>query len=109
MRAEIFIAFAAAVFAAVSGPAQAETINVAIDKVAYAPVKISARVGDTIVWTNNDILAHTATSRDKAPGKAWDLMIMPKKSQSLTLKNAGEFDYYCRFHPNMIGHISVTP
>ena len=109
MRAEIFIAFAAAAFAAMAGPAQAATITVAIDKVTYAPVRISARVGDTIVWTNNDILAHTVTSRDKAPGKAFDLMIMPKKSQSLTVKAAGEIDYYCRFHPNMTGQISVAP
>jgi plastocyanin len=108
MRAEI-IALAAGLFAASIGSAQAETIAVTIDKIAYAPVRISARVGDTIVWTNNDILAHTATSRDKTPGKAWDLMIMPKKSQSLTLKYAGEIDYYCRFHPNMTGHISVAP
>ncbi len=86
-----------------AAPAGADTIQVAIDKVAYAPVNISARVGDTIEWSNKDIVAHTATSRDKS----WDYMILPNKKQTLTLKRAGEIDYYCKFHPNMKGHISV--
>lgn len=88
-----------------SAVARAETIQVAIDKVAYNPVNISARVGDTIVWMNKDIVAHTATNRDKS----WDFMIFPNKSAKLTLKKAGEIDYYCKFHPNMKGHISVKP
>jgi plastocyanin len=86
-------------------PAGAETINVTIDKVAYAPVNIAARVGDTIEWSNVDLVAHTATARDKS----FDLMIFPNKKLTLTVKKAGEFDYYCKFHPNMTGHISVKP
>jgi plastocyanin len=50
-------------------------------------------------------VAHTATARDKS----WDFMILPKKSQSFVVKTAGEIDYYCRFHPNMTGHISAAP
>ena len=102
MRAE-FIAVAAILVAALVSPASAETIKVTIDKVAYAPVNISARVGDTIEWSNVDLVAHTSTARDKS----FDLMVMPNKKQTLTVKKAGEFDYYCKFHPNMTGHISV--
>jgi plastocyanin len=93
----------AAVVAAAIGPAGAETIAVAIDNVAYVPATITARVGDVIEWTNKDIVAHTATNRDKS----WDLMIFPNKAAKLTLKRAGEIDYYCKFHPNMKGHISI--
>jgi plastocyanin len=84
-------------------PASAATIQVTIDKVAYGPANISARVGDTIEWSNNDFVGHTATNRDKS----WDFLILPNKKQTLTLKKAGEIDYYCKFHPNMKGHISV--
>jgi plastocyanin len=94
---------AAAALAVLVAPAQAETIKVAIDNVAYTPASISARVGDTIVWTNSDIVAHTATARDKS----WDLMMLPKKSASLVLKKAGTIEYYCRFHPNMVGRIEI--
>ena len=85
------------------GSARAETIKVAIGNVAYAPVSVSARVGDTIEWTNSDIVAHTATARDKS----WDLMIMPNKAAKLVVKKAASIDYYCRFHPNMVGRIDV--
>jgi plastocyanin len=27
----------------------------------------------------------------------------------VTLTQAGEIDYYCRFHPNVVEYISVTP
>jgi plastocyanin len=102
MRAGL-IAAVAALSAALVSPASAETIKVTIDKVAYAPVTISARVGDTIEWNNVDLVAHTATARDKS----FDVMIFPNKTQTMTVKKAGEFDYYCKFHPNMTGHISV--
>jgi plastocyanin len=36
-------------------------------------------------------------------------MIFPNKKLTLTVKKAGEFDYYCKFHPNMTGHITVKP
>ena len=104
MRAGL-ITIAAALSVALVAPASAETIKVTIDKVAYAPVNISARVGDTIEWSNVDLVAHTSTARDKS----FDLMIFPNRKQSLTVKKAGEFDYYCKFHPNMTGHISVKP
>jgi plastocyanin len=104
MRAGM-IAVAMTLSAALVSPASAETIKVTIDKVAYAPVNISARVGDTIEWSNIDLVAHTSTARDKS----FDLMVMPNKKQTLTVKKAGEFDYYCKFHPNMTGHISVKP
>jgi plastocyanin len=94
-----------ALSAALVAPASAETIRITIDKVTYAPVSISARVGDTIEWSNVDLVAHTSTARDKS----FDLMIFPNKKQTLTVKKAGEFDYYCKFHPNMTGHISVKP
>jgi plastocyanin len=104
MRAGL-VTLAAALSIALVAPASAETIKITIDKVAYAPVKISVRVGDTIEWSNVDLVAHTATARDKS----FDLMIFPNKKQTLTVKKAGEFDYYCKFHPNMTGHISVKP
>jgi plastocyanin len=87
-----------------STPCTAETIHIKVDNLAFTPAKISAHVGDTIEWTNAGVLVHTATARDNA----WDVMLPVKGSGQLTLKKAGEVEYYCRFHPNMVGHISVT-
>lgn len=85
-------------------PARAETIRVNIDKLVFAPASISAKVGDTIQWVNDDVLAHTATVKGD-----WDVMIPPKRTVSFVLKKAGDVEYYCRFHPNMKGRIAVAP
>jgi plastocyanin len=95
---------AAAALALSTLPAAAETISVNVDKLSYTPAEVSAHVGDTIEWVNGDFLAHTATARNKE----WDVMIMRNKTGRITLKHGGNLEYYCRFHPNMTGRISVA-
>jgi plastocyanin len=90
---------------AAGAPAAAATVRVTVNNLTFEPAQVSAHVGDTIEWVNADFLAHSATGRQKQ----WDLFIAPNKSAHVTLTQPGEIDYYCRFHPNMIGHISVTP
>jgi plastocyanin len=84
-------------------PARADTIQVTIDKLVFSPTEINAKVGDTIEWINKDALVHTATVKG-----GWEVMIPAKKSGSLVMQSAGDFDYYCRFHPNMKGRIAVA-
>jgi plastocyanin len=91
-----------AVVISASGAA-AETVRVGVDKLAYAPAQASAHVGDTIEWANSDFVAHTATTR----AKQWDVVIPAKGRAHVTLKSTGVFQYYCRFHPNMVGTITV--
>jgi plastocyanin len=86
-----------------AGPAWAETIRVTIDKLVFSPATINAKVGDTVEWVNNDILAHTATVKGD-----WDVMIPAGKSASLVLDKAESVEYYCRFHPNMKAKLAVT-
>jgi plastocyanin len=83
--------------------AKAETIQVTIDKLVFAPRILNAKVGDTIEWINKDILAHTATVKG-----GWDVLIPAGKSASLVLDKAQSVEYYCRFHPNMRGRVTVT-
>ena len=83
----------------------AETIQVTIDKLKFSPAQVSAHVGDTIEWVSNDFVAHTATARNKD----WDITIPAKGIGRVTLQHVGEVDYFCRFHPNMTGGISVAP
>jgi plastocyanin len=87
-----------------AAPARAgEVVEVKIDQLAYAPTKITAHVGDTVEWKNGDFVAHTAT----ATGGAFDVMIPAGATRRLLLKEAGSFPYYCRFHPNMKGELTV--
>lgn len=85
--------------------AHAETFQVVIDQLVFAPPQVSAKVGDTIEWVNKDAFAHTAT----AANKDWDVAIAPKQTARLVLKKAGTVDYFCRFHPNMKASVVVAP
>ena len=53
---------------------------------------------------NKDIVAHTATVHG-----GFDVAIETHTSASLVLTKAGIVEYYCRFHPNMKGRITITP
>ncbi|TIP76933.1 MAG: amicyanin, partial [Mesorhizobium sp.] len=54
-------------------------------------------------WLNKDVFAHTATVKG-----GWQVMIPPNTSASMILQKAEAFDYFCRFHPNMKGRLTVT-
>lgn len=88
-----------------SVPAQAETIQVTIDKLVFVPVEVKVRVGDTLEWVNKDALAHTAT----ATNGDWSVVTAPKQSGRIALQKAGVFDYFCKYHPNMKGRVTVSP
>jgi len=93
------------VFGLLFVPAKAETIQVTIDKLVFAPTEVNAKVGDTIEWINKDALAHTA----KATNGDWDVDIPPNQRGQVVLKKTGTADYFCRFHPNMKGRVVVAP
>ena len=86
-----------------AGSARAEVIHIKIDKLAFVPAEITAHVGDTIEWANADFLAHTATARNGA----FDVMIAANGKGRTVVKAAGTVEYYCKFHPNMVGKVVV--
>jgi len=89
---------------AAMAPASAATVEIVIDKMAFQPSEVSVKVGDTVRWMNNDILAHTATVNS-----SFNLVIASKKAGEIVAGNAGTFEYFCKFHPNMKGRIIVAP
>ena len=88
-----------------SAPARAETIQVTIDKLVFAPAEVNAKVGDTIEWVNKDALLHTAT----AANKDWNVKIAPHQTGHVMLTKPGAADYFCKYHPNMKGRVVVAP
>ena len=72
------------------------THTVPIDSAQFSPASLTVKAGDTIVWVNKDILAHTATS---ASGGFDSKTIPPGKSWKYVAKKKGEFPYTCSFHP----------
>ena len=85
-----------------SGAAAAE-FEIAIAKMKFGPAPAELKVGDVIVWQNDDMFRHTATARDGS----FDVDLPPKTEVRMTISKAGVADYYCRFHPAMVGKLDV--
>jgi plastocyanin len=86
-----------------AGPAGAETIRIEVKNLAFSPAQVTAHVGDTIEWTNSDFVAHTATARNHE----WDVSLPLHAKGQTVLNKSGTVEYFCRFHPNMKGEITI--
>lgn len=84
----------------------AGTVAVKIANFAFDPPTITAKVGDTVTWTNNDSTAHTATVN--SDGSCTTPNIDNGASSGITFSAAGTYDYHCKIHPTMTGKIEVT-
>jgi plastocyanin len=73
----------------------------------FDPQVIQLNIGETVRWTNNGAMPHTAT----ADGGAFDSGTLdPGEFFDFTFASEGVFDYSCIFHPGMIGTLVVgTP
>src|ERR1044072_546672 len=78
----------------------------------YSPEPIEIKSGQTITWFNGDTISHTVASGrdgDLDEGNLFDSdAIIPNQSYSLTFDTPGEFDYYCIYHPTMVGEVIVN-
>jgi aldose sugar dehydrogenase len=87
------------------------TINSISGDNSYAPNPIIINSGETITWYNADTVSHTATSgsdSDPDEGQLFDSdAILSKQAFTLKFDNKGTFDYYCIYHPSMVGKIIV--
>lgn len=83
-----------------------KTDRVQITDFKYKPVVVEAKVGSKLTFVNDDSAAHTATS--KTPGAFDSGSIRQRESKSVVLKKAGNFDYFCAFHPFMKAKIRVV-
>jgi plastocyanin len=70
-----------------------------------SPPQLTVRAGDTVEWINKDVVDHTATEKKTA---VWNVSIAPGKSAKVVMKTPGSFEYYCRYHPNMVARLVVT-
>lgn len=83
----------------------ARTHPVEIRKFLFEPAVLRIRPGDSIEWTNRDVVPHTATGRDHA----WDTGALQKgESVVVTFTDPGQVDYFCAFHPHMAAKIITT-
>jgi LPXTG-motif cell wall-anchored protein len=79
--------------------------GVSIQGFAFHPGSMTVNVGDSVTWTNQDSVAHTATANDGS----FDTGTLKRgQSGSHTFNQAGTFSYICSIHPNMHGTVTVV-
>lgn len=87
-----------------SSPAP-KTLTIHMKNLKFNPDSASVPAGTTVVFVNDDDVAHTVTatdqsfdSKDVGPGKSWQMMF----------SKAGTYAFICIYHPGMKGQITVT-
>jgi plastocyanin len=82
----------------------AASAGVTIQNFAFSPATVTVNVGDTVTWTNQDDVQHSATASD---GSFDTGLLSQGSSGSATFDTAGTFAYICTPHPNMKGTVVV--
>jgi hypothetical protein len=70
----------------------------------FTPATLTIHVGDTVTWTNDGPMEHSATSNSGAFNTG---LLKKGQSASHTFTQAGTFAYDCVIHPFMHGTIIV--
>jgi plastocyanin len=76
----------------------------------FDPSALSVKVGTTVIWTNNDSVAHTVTSGDPSAGPSGTFdsgLIKPDQTFEYTFTSANSTSYYCTVHPWMTGKVTA--
>lgn len=84
-----------------------KTYQVEIRAMQYVPASLTVEVGDTITWTNIDVLPHTVTSGIPSPAAFDSKEVAAKQRWSITVSASGNYNYVCTYHPTMKGAFSV--
>lgn len=86
----------------------AETHTVTMAGMTYAPANLTARIGDTIRFVNDDTANHVVFV--PTVGHAIDLGSQkPGEERAIALMKAGMFDVECANHDHMLLSVKVLP
>jgi len=98
-------AMAGLVAAAIAAtPVRADDVEMKIDNFTFNPQQITVKAGTKVIWTNNDDIPHTVTSKTGIfKSKAFDT----DDKFSFTFTTPGTYSYFCSLHPHMTGSIVV--
>ena len=86
-----------------SGGAGGDTVEIKMQNIQFAPKDATAKVGQKVVWTNDDSAPHNVIGgplKSETFGKGGTYEFTPTKAETI--------DYECTIHPGMQATIKVT-
>ena len=98
-------------FEGCGGGGDPSTNEVFMQAIAFNPMEITIQAGESVTWTNQDIVPHTATSGNPEDEDMGAIFRSAQFGQggtfTHTFENAGEFVYFCEVHPVMMRDAKV--
>jgi plastocyanin len=80
--------------------------RITIEAMQFEPGELVVHTGDRIVWSNKDLLPHSA----RADSGSFDSgLIKPTESWTFAPDRPGMYPYGCAYHPGMKASIRVLP
>ena len=89
-----------------SGSTSSGTVKISMKNIAFDPNNVTVKVGQKVVWTNNDSVPHNVTAQSGASFQS--KTFGQNGTYSFTPKKAGTIQYVCTIHPGMTGTLTVT-
>ena len=85
--------------------------EVFMQAIAFNPMEITIQAGESVTWTNQDIVPHTATSGNPGDDDLGAIFRSAQFGQGGTFthifEDAGEFVYFCEVHPGTMRDAKV--
>lgn len=81
-------------------------VDIKMQNISFTPKDVTAKVGQTIKWTNEDSVGHNVIA---TAGESFKSGVFGQgKSYSYKLDKKGTIKYVCTIHPGMAGTIVVS-
>ena len=81
-------------------------VSIGMKDIRFVPESITAKVGQTIVWTNNEAIPHNVTATEGADFASETMR--RDDTYEFTPAKAGRIRYVCTIHSGQNGEIEVT-
>jgi len=88
-----------------SGAESGQQFTVVMNNMNFGQMPGQVHIGDTIIWSNQDTVQHSATARDGS----FDIRLQPGQKGRTVLKKAGKIAVDCLYHPTMRTTLNVLP
>lgn len=86
--------------------ADEDAVQVSMKDIQFVPKVVTAKVGQTIVWTNDESVQHDVRALEGA--KFQSELFGKGGTYEYTAKKVGTIEYDCSVHPGMVGTLKVV-
>lgn len=84
-----------------------KTYDISIQNSTFSPENLTLKIGDTVIWTNQEKTPHTLTSSAGGLAEISSKMLDQDQKYNHTFQRAGTFHYHCTLHRDETGIIIV--